>query len=203
MRLLLILFLSIFFASCGTDNLKPDNAILLSGPITIKVKINNGDSVLHNGSLIKLSYAIPDSVVAKDGSIVRHIMNASFGVSPRVYQIDTLNNFAYYKESPNFLKGYAGEKFKMQWEVRKGSSSCEDTYVCNDNGVFWISFVPQATLFRFWTADGKEYTIPVTCDFDVQDRHTGMLLRYAPSLADQIAYEQSLGFGHYCFKVIP
>lgn len=80
---------------------------------------------------------------------------------------------------------------------------CEDTYICRDTGIFWFSFVNSPVTFRFWTADGKEYTIGATVTFDVPDMHTAMLVRNCPSVEYYLGLLVSQGFGYYCFRVVP
>lgn len=198
-----VIIVAFLWSGCGTDNLKKDTSIALNGPIQISLKLDNTDSILHVGDKIKFSYSMPTVITTRDSVMISNIVNVEFGVGPRVYQVDSINNLGYYKESHNLISGYAGSKSEMNWSLRKGVHYFEDTYVCNDTGVFWFSFVPSATLFYIWTNENKYFRIPITQDFDVPDRHTEMLLRSVPGLTIQLDYEMSAGFGHYCFKVAP
>ena len=202
MKIQKIVFYFLFFyftlLSCGTKTIK-DNSVSLKGPILIKYKITNTDSIILRNREIKMSFAIPQNITTSDGILINNIEKGSFQVHPFANKIVAENAFSFH--SYNFNKGSV-DKSRAAMDIQKGTY-CEDTYVCKDTGVFWFGFVPSPTTFRFWTKDGKYYSIPVTVTFDVPDMHTEMLIRYCPSIEPYLGVLTEKGFGYYCFKVVP
>ncbi len=201
MRIFILSLIILFFCSfsgCGGDE---EHDRYNTDHVKLNATINNTNETISLGDTLKISLALPDTVISTEGTFpVQSLQSSQFAM--HFIQVDTLNKKGIFVKQPAYWSSPAtSNSFNFSFSTTK-PYRIDIYFKPQQKGLYYLSVVSQPGHLIINNANRKLLFV----NFDVPDKHYNILSLIAPYFGGQPYYDAGFqrnaeGFGMYFFRV--